>query len=243
MVPSGVMAGSQMANGCRKAVIDNDKYPPQASVPEGIAPYCFNLPVAAGGIAADTSDSITAANTVTAAVQSASMMASTMVSANAMAAAVGLVLPIACSMLSANTTSADLKLTLNVAANLASQGNIVAALSAFSNCACTMISAGNVAADLKGVVRMEAIMSTDGAVITVPAIVAGVWNALAALSNNPGTMGEKLNLAGSGGVDYAALAAAVLAAAQVTPIHSNTKEVNDIEVTGTGEAGDPWGPV
>ena len=39
-----------------------------------------------------------------------------------------------------------------------------------------------------------------------------------------------------------AIAAAVLAAAATTPIASNVKKVNDVNVVGTGENGDPWGP-
>jgi hypothetical protein len=40
-------------------------------------------------------------------------------------------------------------------------------------------------------------------------LAASVWNAVADAYNTSGTMGQKLNLASSGGVDYAALAAAV----------------------------------
>lgn len=38
------------------------------------------------------------------------------------------------------------------------------------------------------------------------------------------------------------IAAAILAAAQITPIHSNIKKVNDVTVTGTGALGNEWGP-
>lgn len=37
-------------------------------------------------------------------------------------------------------------------------------------------------------------------------------------------------------------AAAILAAAQVTPIKSNVKQVNDIALTGNGQPTTPWGP-
>ena len=36
------------------------------------------------------------------------------------------------------------------------------------------------------------------------------------------------------------IAAAVLAAAEVTPIHSNTKQINSAKVIGTGQLGDDW---
>jgi hypothetical protein len=38
------------------------------------------------------------------------------------------------------------------------------------------------------------------------------------------------------------IAAAVLAAAQITPIQSNIKQVNSVQITGTGHTGDTWGP-
>lgn len=97
-----------------------------------------------------------------------------------------------------------------------------------------------------------------------------VWGAVASQFNDSGTMGNKLNSAASGGVDYQALgeavwailladanvpgsmgallqdsspadvAAAVLAAAQATPIHADTRKMNGSDVTGTGEVGDAW---
>jgi len=39
------------------------------------------------------------------------------------------------------------------------------------------------------------------------------------------------------------IAAAILAAAQATPIHSDIKKVNSVTVDGSGTSGDPWGPV
>ena len=37
-------------------------------------------------------------------------------------------------------------------------------------------------------------------------------------------------------------AAAVLAAAQATPIHANLRQVNSVAVSGSGTQNDPWGP-
>ena len=103
--------------------------------------------------------------------------------------------------------------------------------------------------------------STEELGLTVPGIVSGVWNAAAASYNTSGTMGQKLNNAASGGVDYDALAAAVwqyidrtltanpgvttaeiVAALEVVVLPVNVKQVNDVTVTGTGQAGDEWGP-
>jgi hypothetical protein len=59
---------------------------------------------------------------------------------------------------------------------------------------------------------------------------------------------------GGSGPSAADIAAAILAAAQITPIHSNIKQVNDVTIEGSGipptyvdnvmtDPGDPWVPV
>jgi hypothetical protein len=53
---------------------------------------------------------------------------------------------------------------------------------------------------------------------------------------------QGISTSGSTGPTAAEIAAAILAAAQITPIESNIKKVNDVTVTGTGVAGDTWGP-
>lgn len=48
---------------------------------------------------------------------------------------------------------------------------------------------------------------------------------------------------GSSGPSAADIAAAVLAAAQLAPIHADLRKVNAIAVDGAGTEADPWGPV
>jgi hypothetical protein len=40
-----------------------------------------------------------------------------------------------------------------------------------------------------------------------------------------------------------AISDAIIAAAQVSPIYSDIRKVNNLAVDGTGTEGDPWGPV
>ena len=47
----------------------------------------------------------------------------------------------------------------------------------------------------------------------------------------------------TGGADVNAIAAAILAAAQVTPIHSDIRKVTGSTVSGAGTEESPWGPV
>lgn len=70
--------------------------------------------------------------------------------------------------------------------------------------------------------------------LTPAGIAAAVWNALLAAHTADGSAGNALGLASSGGVDYAALAAAILAAAQLTPIHADARQINGETLIGDG---------
>ena len=53
---------------------------------------------------------------------------------------------------------------------------------------------------------------------------------------------QGISTSGSSGPSVAEIVAGIMAQASITPIHSNIKQVNDVTVTGTGVAGDTWGP-
>lgn len=76
--------------------------------------------------------------------------------------------------------------------------------------------------------------------LTADSIAAAVWNAIAASFNTAGTMGNKLNSAASGGVDYQALADAVIAALNETTIPVDTVKMNGANVLGSGIESDKW---
>lgn len=84
--------------------------------------------------------------------------------------------------------------------------------------------------------------TVDNSVLTADSITAAVWNAILADFNENGTAGKALASAGSGGVDIEALAAAILAAAQITPIHADTRRIRGQNLTGDGSEANPWGP-
>ena len=58
---------------------------------------------------------------------------------------------------------------------------------------------GTLSANLKGLASLAADIYVNQSEATVQELVAGVWNALAADYNDSGTMGEKLNAAGTAG--------------------------------------------
>lgn len=97
------------------------------------------------------------------------------------------------------TISGDLSLTLNLAANLLSSGNLSGALSLLVPLATNLSGSGTISANLKGLADLAADIYVNQSTATVNELVAGVWNALAADYNTSGTMGEKLNAAGTAG--------------------------------------------
>lgn len=84
--------------------------------------------------------------------------------------------------------------------------------------------------------------TVDNTTVTAASITQSVWSALSADYLVAGSMGSKLNSAASGGVDYSALAAAVLAALQATTIPVDMRKVRGQTINGTGVENDPWGP-
>jgi len=125
----------------------------------------------------------------------------------------------------------------------------------------TVLTMGAGATDLRGLLSMEGEW-TPFTELSPEGLANAVWSSLVSQYQDDGTMGKALSTASSGGVDLGALAAAVwtyatrnmpaaerdaaaaavIAAAQSTPIHANIKEVNDTTIDGAGTAGDPWGP-
>lgn len=105
--------------------------------------------------------------------------------------------------------------------------------------------------------------TTEEAGLTPAGIAKAVWDSLLANYTTDGSAGKALSTASSGGVDLDALAAAVwayatrsmtaterdaaaaavLAAAQATPIHADIRKVNNTAVDGAGTEANPWGPV
>jgi hypothetical protein len=74
-------------------------------------------------------------------------------------------------------------------------------------------------------------------------LAAAVWSALAAQFNDAGTMGQKLNAAASGNIDYNTLADAIIAAMNASPPDVNIARINGLDVDGDGTEANPWGSV
>lgn len=79
--------------------------------------------------------------------------------------------------------------------------------------------------------------------LTPASIAAAVWNALLANHHADGSAGKALSTASTGGVDLNALATAIIAAAETTPIHADLRKILGDQFGGDGTEANPWGPL
>ena len=97
---------------------------------------------------------------------------------------------------------------LSLSSDLTGAGAITAVLNAFASVQANLSGTGTLTLVPYAVGELSADI-TGESVLSPQNLAAAVWQALAAQYNDSGTMGNKLNLAASGGVDYNTLAQAV----------------------------------
>lgn len=97
------------------------------------------------------------------------------------------------------TLSGSASLSLSLAASLAGSGGLSGSLSLLIELIANLSGSGTVAGNLKGLADLAANIYVNQSEASVQQIVDAVWNALASDYNTSGTMGNKLNGAGSAG--------------------------------------------
>ena len=107
-----------------------------------------------------------------------------------------------------STLTVDLVGKLEATAKIAGSGDVVGVLGALATLLASLYGAGDVLGDPTALGSMQANIRGYGD-LTPEGIKDAVWSASAAVYNASGTMGNKVNSAASGGVDYTALASAV----------------------------------
>jgi hypothetical protein len=144
---------------------------------------------------------------------------------------------------SGDITGAEMLGKLEAAASLAGSGNLSGAIGALAGMLADLVGSGGVSSATPYATGSMSATLRGYSDLTPEGLRDVVWNAILSQYPTSGTAGNALSLASSGGVDYNALAAAILAAAAADPIAANIKEVNSIAVDGAGTEADPFGPV
>jgi hypothetical protein len=169
----------------------------QASVPSGTRhPEAWIMPRSPGGLSARmyVIDGRAAGTAWAVALRTASLTGS-----GDLAALGGLVVNLLADLVgSGEISAADLKAFLQAAANLSGSGDLAATAGGLGELLADIEGSGTAeGALLTAIGALVADIVVTGTGLTVSNVGPAVWSAIAAANNDPGTMGEKLNDAGS----------------------------------------------
>lgn len=115
-----------------------------------------------------------------------------------LSAEAALTIAMLCAMTGSGTLSADIAGVLNASFDFSGSGTLSADIVGIANTIVDMIGSGDLSADIVGIANASIDIVVTGTGLNVNNVGPAVWNALAALNNNPDTMGELLNSAGGG---------------------------------------------
>jgi hypothetical protein len=107
-----------------------------------------------------------------------------------------LVTALASALAGTGAITADLAASLQLAASLAGSGDLTGSLGLIGWVVANLTGTGSITADARGTLSMSADI-TPFSELSPESLAAAVWNAIAASFNEAGTMGEKMNDAGS----------------------------------------------
>lgn len=162
------------------------------------APYAWTLPPKSGGIGCNTGMSGRGAFAGSGALGRNMEMTiagfGTISSLN-----MGLIVNAVMTIAGTGGLTASMTGALNASMTMAGQGNMTGALGALANMVMEANGAGTMTSGITAKGNMSMDIYVNQSTATVNELVAGVWNALAAEYNTSGTMGQKLNGAGSAG--------------------------------------------
>jgi len=169
-----------------------------ACIPTGTEPpYVFMFAPKGGELSASTY--LTGSGTVGSALISGKFMEADLSGVGSLTASMSLVTSLLASLSGIGALSGSLSTTLSMTANLVGSGDLSASLKLMASIIASLSGVGTLSANLKGNADMEANIYVNQSEATVQQIVDAVWGALASDYNVSGTMGNKLNGAGSAG--------------------------------------------
>lgn len=97
------------------------------------------------------------------------------------------------------SVTANMSLGVAIASTMTGSGSMSSEMALISGLSSTMAGSGDVSSDLKGTASLECEILVNEGAATASTIAAAVWDSVAADFDDAGSMGEKLNDAGSAG--------------------------------------------
>jgi hypothetical protein len=114
-------------------------------------------------------------------------------------ATAALVVSMLLAMTGSGTLEAAIQGRLNMSADLTGSGDLDAAIAALGSMVLELSGTGDLEAAIGAIGNMSIDLVVTGTGLTTSNVGAAVWSSLATINDEPGTMGEKLNAAGSAG--------------------------------------------
>lgn len=176
-----------------------------AAIPNGYEPpYAWSMAPRGGGLA--TYNTIEGAGAMTGSLALGRALSLEMTGAGEITTAqLSLIVSLLAELQGDSSLTASMRGAVQMAAELAGDGDITAALGLIAWCAATMTGSGTAAGStLRGTADLSAEIVSYGA-LTPEGIRDAVWRAVATQFNDVGTMGAKLNAAGSAGDPWASV--------------------------------------
>lgn len=130
-------------------------------------------------------------------------------------ATAGLVVSMLIAMTGSGSMTATIEGRLNMSADLTGSGDLSADLSGIASMAIDLLGAGDLEATIAAYGNMEIDIVVTGTGLSTANVGQAVWAALAASNNDAGTMGEKLNDAGSASNPWTEVLESGFTAAQI----------------------------
>lgn len=184
--------GSWGGNSCRNKFVGG--FHGQNGIPVGYTPpYCFVLPQTSGGMSLRT----VSTGSITANLIPTRPMEIDLTGAGTFSATASLVVSMLAAFSGSGTFAAAISGRLNATIDLTGTGDLAADMSAVANAVIALSGTGDLDATIAAIGSMTIDIVVTGTGLSTANVGQAVWAALAAGNNEVGSMGEKLNDAGS----------------------------------------------
>jgi hypothetical protein len=195
----GMNRGDFNKSSMARGAFNLETWEPKSGVPDGYRnPYCWVMPQASGGLSAR--NNLAGSGAITLSMAGGVNGVATLSGSGSLAATLALIVSLVAALSGSGTiSSAVTQAFLQLEAALSGSGSVAALRSALANAQSALSGSGTVAGTTAATAlgELAASITVTGTGLTTANVASSVWSALAAANNDVGSMGEKLNDAGS----------------------------------------------
>lgn len=185
-----------------------------ANPPGHYIPKVYHPPIIVGEMSMRTDSS----GTLAANLLPTKVMTIDMTGSGTLAATAALAIAMQMAMTGSGTLAATVEGRGNITMDMTGSGDLDASMTAIANATIAMLGTGDLEAAILAYGNMSIDITVTGTGLSTANVGQAVWTALAATNNEPGTMGEKLNDAGSAANPWTEVIESGLTAAEIMRI-------------------------